>query len=91
MTKAQVINVLKKIAQVYKNFECSEEKTEVWFEYLKDADYSLVQENLAKHIKANEYAPVIANLLEPREIKPLTWKEWKEQEAKEEEQRKMFR
>lgn len=63
MTREEFKNIAKAIRAAYTNTPIDSQAVfDLWYEMLKDASYEDVSRTLANHIKANKFAPTIAEL-----------------------------
>ena len=63
MTREEFKNIVKAIRAAYTNTPIDSQAVfDLWYEMLKDASYEDVSRTLENHIKANKFAPTIAEL-----------------------------
>jgi hypothetical protein len=84
MTGDQTYSILKHIAAAYPRFEITEQRLEVWHEYLQNMPYEQVLAKVKHHIASEKFPPSIAEIsVQPRQKNEFLeeLKEW-ERDAK---------
>lgn len=66
MTRDEVKEVFKLLANVYSQFEVTKEKIDIWFKLLKDHNPAIVMRNAERHVLESKFPPTIADLKEQR-------------------------
>lgn len=62
MTKKEMVIILKALKEAYKDFQVTEEKTNLWFELLGDIDFQVAKIAVSKLILENTFSPAIAEI-----------------------------
>ena len=62
MLKSELIKIITALSEVYPKFEVNEMKTSIFYDLLKDLEYSVVQAAVRKHMLLSEFPPTIAEL-----------------------------
>ncbi|MEK5278612.1 hypothetical protein NSS82_10200 [Paenibacillus sp. FSL H7-0735] len=62
MKRAQVIDLLLKIAEEYNQVDTSDPEIDRLYEHLKDFPFDIAQENVRRHIQTNSFPPKISQI-----------------------------
>lgn len=63
MKRTETIKLLSLISTAYLNFELTEERIELWHEFLRNFQFEKGLLHLKRHIETNAFPPTIADIL----------------------------